>query len=260
MLATGKVQGCEPLVCVVVKLHFVALLPVVERAADMNALMSWSPVVKPERMRCAFFMDAIELRLDDSAVVRLATSLGAKICIVEPIKITFLAANDLIEDVYWYIHRCVPLSEKSLSREHLFVINVYLVAQTTELLQPSDTDFLTWHGSIESVLTQLRVLLLISESADSPFDGEYEVLLLVALKSVSRADLIVPLIFNDRVFEAACLECNNWGASNKELMLHDTARFKQTRHEAKVSATVDQCSISEELFWSGPKAVWVPLL
>lgn len=260
VLASRKVQGSEPLISVVVELHLVTLLPVVKRAANMHALMSWSPVVKSERVRCTFLMDAIEFRLDDSAIVRLTTSLGANICIVKLIEIAFLAADDLVEDVHRDIHLGVPLCEKGLSRKHFFVIDVDLVTQTTELLKPSDADFLTRHSSIESVLTQLCVLLLIPEGTNRSLNGEYEVLFFIALKSVSRADLTVPLIFNNRVFEAACLEGNNWGASDEELMLHNTTRLKKTRHKAKVSATVDQSSVSEEFFRSCPKAVRVPLL
>jgi hypothetical protein len=153
VLTAGKVNRGEPLISDVIKLHLVTLLPVVERAADLHDLMSRAPVVKPERVWCTFFLDAIKVRLDDSSVVRLVTSLGAEICVIKFVEIALLTADDLVEDVDRSVHLGVPFSEEGLSRMHLFMVDVDLVAQTAELLKPSDADLLSGHRSVESVLT-----------------------------------------------------------------------------------------------------------
>jgi len=260
VLTAGKVNSGEPLISDVIELHLVTLLPAVERAANLHDLMSWAPVVKPKRVWCPLFLDTIKLRLDDSSAVRLATCFGADICVVKLVEIALLTTNDLVKDVDRGVHLGVPFYEEGLSCMHLFMIDVDLVAQTAELLKPSDADLLSGHSSVESVLTQLCILLFVPVGANAAFDREDEVLLLIALKSVATADLAVPLILNHRVFEAASLKGNNRGATDEELVLHDTTRLEQTWHEAEVRATVDQSTISEELLGPGPEAVRVLLL
>ena len=51
MRAGWQVQSNEPLVRDMVELHLVALLPVVERATDLDLLMTRSPVMESERVR-----------------------------------------------------------------------------------------------------------------------------------------------------------------------------------------------------------------
>ena len=50
---------------------------------------------------------------------------------------------------------------------------------------------------------------------------------------------------------------NHWGSTNKELMLYNTTRFKQTRHKSEISTTINKRSIIKELIWLSPKAVWI---
>ena len=49
----------------------------------------------------------------------------------------------------------------------------------------------------------------------------------------------------------------HWGSANKELMLDNTTRFKQTWHKSEISTTIDKRSIIKELIWLGPETVWI---
>ena len=127
-------------------------------------------------------------------------------------------------------------------------------------MKPCDADFFTWHGRIEGILTQFRILLFIAEGADSALDRKDEIFLLVALEGVSTADFSIPLELNDGVFQAACLEGDDGCRTNEELVLDDTARLEQARHQAEVSATIDESTVCEEFFRRGPEALRVLLL
>ena len=152
-----------------------------------------------------------------------------------------------------------PLTEESFRCSHLFIVDEDLLAQAAELLLPSFADSFTRHGCIESVLSELGILLRAPESSNRPLNGKNEVFLLVALKGKAAADLTIPLELDDRVLEPASLECDYWGAPNEELMLHDTTWLEQTRHQTEIGASVHKSAIGEEFFGSRPEAVRVSL-
>ena len=72
--------------------------------------------------------------------------------------------------------------------------------------------------------------------------------------------MVVPVELDDRVFQATSLEGNDWGAPYKKLMLHNTTRLEETWHKTKVSASIDQCSVGEELLGTRPERAGVLLL
>ena len=140
----------------------------------------------------------------------------------------------------WGVHLGVPFAKECLCRLHLRVIDVDLVAQAAELLQPRDADCLARHRRIECVLAQPGILLSVSEGADSPLDGEDEVFCLVALEGITRADFAVPLELDDGVLETTGLESDDWCATNEELMLDNTSWLEERWHEAEIGTSVDK--------------------
>lgn len=113
---------------------------------------------------------------------------------------------------------------------------------------------------MEGVCSQLCVLLLVSEGADSSLDGIDEILAGVALEAETTASIVVPVEFNDRVFESSSLEGDDGCASDEELVLDNATRLEQTRHQTKVCAPVHKSTICEELLWRCPERTWVLLL
>mmetsp|Transcript_18089 Transcript_18089/g.24217 ORF Transcript_18089/g.24217 Transcript_18089/m.24217 type:complete len:361 (-) Transcript_18089:2828-3910(-) len=253
-------QRSEPLISVVVELHFVPLLPVVERAADLHDLVTRAPIVQAESVRGALVHNAVELRGHDAPIVGLATRLRPNVHIIELVLTTLFRANHLVNNVDRLIIASIPLLEERLGCIHFAAIKVDFISESAELLQPSDTHLLTRHGRIEGVLAQSEVLLLVLERADRALNSKNKVFLLIAFKGVAAAYLAIPHELNHTVLKATSFESDNRGGSDEELMLHDTTRLEQTRHEPEVSAAIHQSAIGEEFFGGGPEAIRVALL
>jgi hypothetical protein len=61
----------------------------------------------------------------------------------------------------------------------------------------------------------------------------------VILKSVAVSLLRVPIEFKHRILQSASFECHDRSASDKELMLYDTARLKYAGHQTEIGAPID---------------------
>ncbi len=79
-------------------------------------------------------------------------------------------------------------------------------------------------------------------------------------KCESSTFLTVPHELEDRVFEPARLEGDNWRLTDEELMLHNATWLKHTRHESKVTTSVDTASIREEGIRISPEAIRILVL
>ena len=128
--------------------------------------MTWTPIVKSEGVRGTLLHDPIELRRNYASIEWLSTSLSSDINIVKLVEIPLLCTNYLVYDVDRLVHLCIPFAKEGLGSIHLLVIYVDFLAKAAELLQPSDANSLSWHRSIEGVLTKFGILLLVSESAN----------------------------------------------------------------------------------------------
>lgn len=76
---------------------------------------------------------------------------------------------------------------------------------------------------------------------------------------MATPNLTVPLEFNNGVFESTGLEGYDRSLADKEFVLDNAARLEKTRHQAKVSATIDDSTICKEFFGCGPETVWIAL-
>ena len=127
-------QGREPLIRIVIKLHAVALLPVVKRATKLYHLEAGASVVEFEGVSWFLIHDTIEFWRDYATFIGLVARLSSKVHIVQLIQVVFLRTYDLFNDIDRCIRLWVPLGEKGLGRSHLFVIDVNFITKTTELL------------------------------------------------------------------------------------------------------------------------------
>jgi len=111
VLSTRHVKCCEPLICIVVELHAVALLPAVERATQLDHLEAGASIVEFEGVSGPLLHDTIELRRSDAAFKGLMTSFSPEVHIIQLIQIMLLCANDLLDNVDRRIHLWAPLAE-----------------------------------------------------------------------------------------------------------------------------------------------------
>jgi len=238
VLAAGQVASDEPLVGVVIELQFVALLPIIKAAANVNALVTWAPVVQPKGVRSSLVYSPIKLRGYNTAIIRRLASLCTDVHVVKLVLSSIFRANDFVNDVLRPVLSGVPVFEERLGRIHLLDIDVNLVTQAAELIKPCDTHLFSWHGGIESVLTQSQILLLVSVRANSAFNGKDEIFLVISLEREATADLAVPHVLNDTIFEAACFKGDDRCGAYKELVLDNTTWLEKRWHEAEISTTV----------------------
>jgi hypothetical protein len=166
-------------------------------------------------------------------------------------------AEDLLNDTDWGVVLGFPWWELLDKLVHYGVVDKDLASQSVEFSEPGFAHDFTVHCGFEGVFSQFVILFLVSESSKGSVHSEDEISGGVTFKCVTRSFLCVPQVLDDRVFESSSLECDNWCTCDEELMLDNTTWFENRWHKSKIGSSIDKISISEEVIWCSPEAVWI---
>mmetsp|Transcript_47794 Transcript_47794/g.64813 ORF Transcript_47794/g.64813 Transcript_47794/m.64813 type:complete len:247 (+) Transcript_47794:509-1249(+) len=153
------------------------------------------------------------------------------------------------------IHANIPWLVLLCDFGDLVPISHDFTTESAEFVEPSFTDSFTRHSSLECILSKSSIFSLVLESADSSLNCECKVLSSEGFECVTTAGLAVPHELDYGILKTTSLKGNNWSATDKEFVLHNTTGFEHTGHEAEVGTSVNKSTISKELIRCSPEAV-----
>jgi hypothetical protein len=181
---------------------------------------------------------------------------GTVIDVLEDLFLLF-RAEDFLDDADWGVVLGFPWWKLLGKLVNYSLVDEDLASQSEEFCEPGFADDFTVHSGFECVFSQFIVLLLVSESSKGSVHSEDEISGGVTFKCVSRSFLCVPQVLDNRVFKSSSLESDNWCTCDEELMLDNTTWFENRWHKSKIGSSIDKISISEEVIWCGPEAIWI---